>query len=436
MTWRLLLLFVFAVRALAAPADDIRALLDRYYKADEPGAVVLAVRNGEVVVREARGLADVELRTPLRPDMLLKLGSISKQFTAAAVLKLAKEGKLALSDPLSKYVSGFPDTLTLEHLLTHTGGVAEYTAIPEYGAALRQDATVEEIVSLIRAKPLEFAPGSQYKYTNSAYFLLGAAVEKAAGEPVASYLKKAVLDPAGLTSTHLDSLTEIIPNRVRGYNRDANGIRNATIYSPTRAFSVGWLLSTVDDLRRWNEHILADPVLAPAFNAHAIGGKSTGYGYGWFINDLDGAKVIEHGGDLPGFTAHVLTIPEQKVFVALLSNDAHHTPRPDFIATKIALVLLGKKYEPVAISVDDAALDRVAGTYRSASGAERRVFREGSKLYVERVGGRRSEVLPSSATTFFYPDTFLTIELTGDTLVLRNRSTEIDRATRVAPTQP
>ena len=433
---RFLVLFAFALGALGSPREDARAILDRYYKADEPGAVVLAVRDGETVLREARGLADVELRTPLRPDMLIKIGSISKQFTAAAVLKLASDGKLAVTDPLSKYVSGFPDTLTLEHLLTHTGGVAEYTAIPEYHAALRQDAAPEEIVTLIRAKPLEFAPGAQYKYTNSAYFLLGAAIEKAAGEPLASYVKKAVLDPAGLTSTRVDSLTEIIPNRARGYDRDAKGIRNATLYSPTRAFAVGGLLSTVDDLRRWNERVVADPLLTRALTAHTLNGKSTGYGYGWFVNSLEGARVIEHGGDLPGFTAHVLTVPEQKVFVALLSNDAHHQPRADFIATKIALVLMGKKYEPVAIAADAAALDRVVGTYRSAAGAERRVFREGSKLYIERAGGRRSEVLPSGATTFFYPDSFLTAEIDGDTLVLRNRSTEIDRATRVTERQP
>jgi D-alanyl-D-alanine carboxypeptidase len=431
-----LVLCLFSLTAAATPQADVRKIFERYYSPDEPGAVVLAVRDGEVIFREARGLADVELRTPLRPDMLFKIGSITKQFAAAAILKLAAENKLALTDPLSKYVPGFPDTLTLEHLLTHTGGVAEYTPMPEYDANIRQDATVEQMVSLIRAKPLEFTPGTQYKYTNSAYFLLGAAIEKVTGEPFAAHLKKAVLDPAGLTNTRMDSLADIIPNRARGYERGPNGLRNATIYSPTRAYSVGGLLSTVDDLRRWNERAVADPQLARAFDIHKLAdGKPTGYGYGWFISELEGARVIEHGGDIPGFTAHVLTIPEKKIFVALLSNDAHHQPRADFIATNMALSLLGKTYAPVAVTLDEAALDRVTGTYKSVTGAERRVFREGSKLFVERVGGRRSEVLPSSATTFFYPDSFLTVELARidgeDVLVLRNRGTEIDRAAKV-----
>ncbi|HEX8251822.1 MAG TPA: serine hydrolase domain-containing protein [Thermoanaerobaculia bacterium] len=431
------LLVCFAAHATPAEQADIRALLDRYYKADEPGAVVLAVRDGEVIVREPRGLADLELRTPLRPDMLLKVGSITKQFTAAAILKLAGENKLALSDPLSKYVSGFPDTLTIEQLLTHTSGVAEYTPIPEYRTNLRQEITTDAMVALVRAQPLEFTRGTQFKYTNSAYFLLGAAIEKITGESFGTYLKRAVLEPAGLTSTRMDSLTEIIPNRVRGYDRDAGVLRNATIYSPSRAYAVGGLLSTVDDLRRWNEQAIANPQLARAFTVHKLAdGKSTGYGFGWFINELEGARVIEHGGDIPGFTAHVLHIPEKKVFVALLSNDAQHVPRPDFIATKIALVLLGAKYEPIAISLGADALDRVVGTYKSASGTERHVFREGTRLYIERVGGRKSEVLPSSATTFYYPDTFLSVELQGDVLILRNRNTEIDRATRVTSSKP
>ncbi|MDQ3282851.1 MAG: beta-lactamase family protein [Acidobacteriota bacterium] len=421
----------------ATPQVAIRKLVEHTYKTDEPGAVVLAVRNGEVIYRDARGLADMELRTPLRPDMLLKLGSITKQFTAAAILTLAQENKLALTDPLSKYVSGFPDTLTLEHLLTHTGGVAEYTPMPEYATQLRQDATVESIVSLIRAKPLEFAPGAQFKYTNSAYFLLGAVIEKVTGETYAAYLKKAVLEPNGLTNTRIDSLTEIIPNRVRGYDRDANGLRNATIYSPTRALAVGNLLSTVDDLRRWNERAIADPRFTPAFTPYKLaGGKETGYGYGWFLGDLEGSRVIEHGGDIPGFSAHVLTIPEKKIFVAVLTNDAQHTPRPDYVATKIALTLLGKTYEPVSIAMTAEALETFTGTYRSANGTERRVLREGTKLFIERIGGRRSEIVPSGPNTFFYPETFLNVQFTGETLVLRNRSTEMDRATKVTPSNP
>ena len=407
---RVLLVLLFAATAVA----------------QQPGTVILAVHDGKTVVREVTGFADVELRTPMREDMLFRLGSITKQFTAAAILKLEADGKLALSDRLAKYVAGFPETITLEHLLTHTAGVFEYTRIPEYHANLRQDATVDEIVALIRAKPLEFEPGAKYAYTNSAYFLLGAVIEKVSGESYASYLEKALFRPAGLKHTRMDSLTEIIPNRVRGYDRDAKGLRNATLYSPTRAFSVGGLLSNVDDLKRWNEYAVAN--FQRAFTPH-----KGNYGYGWFINDLDGNRVIEHGGDIPGFTTHVLTIPEKKIFVAVLSNDAQRTPRPDYTATKLALQLLGKAYEPKAITLAPEALDRFTGTYRSASGAERKVTREGTKLFVERTGGRRSEVIPMSADTFFYPDSFLSVRFEGDVMILRNRNSELDRAIRSAP---
>lgn len=435
-----ILTLLLTVSLQASPQSEVTALLERHYSPSEPGAVVLAVRDGEVIFRGARGLADVELQTPLRPEMLFRLGSITKQFTAAAILKLAAEGKLALSDPLSKYVSGFADTITLDHLLSHTAGVAEYTAFPEYHAQLRQDATVDEIVALVRARPLEFTPGTRYKYTNSAYFLLGAAIEKVTGETYAAYLRKAVLDPAGLAKTRMDSLTEIVPNRARGYDRDGAVLRNATLYSPTRAYAVGGLLSTVDDLRRWNEHALSDPQLARAFDLYELSdGSSTGYGRGWFVSALEGTRVVEHGGDIPGFSAHVLTLPEKKIFVAVLSNDARRTPRPEYIATKIAFILLGRKHDPIAVAIDGTAVDRLIGTYRNAAGVERRVLREGEKLYIER-GGRRSEVLPSSATTFFYPDTFLSVEFTRDdgaeVLVLRNRGNELDRATKVTSSNP
>ncbi|HEX8410360.1 MAG TPA: serine hydrolase [Thermoanaerobaculia bacterium] len=419
----------------AQPVERITQLLARYYPANEPGAVVLVERDGKTLLRTAYGLADVELQTALKPEHLMKVGSISKQFTAVAILKLAEAKKLSLEDKASKYLTDFPHDVTIEQLLTHTAGVAEYTAIPEYGAALRQDATVDEIVGLIRAKPLAFAPGTKYQYTNSAYFILGAIVEKASGTALAEFLRKEVLDPQGLAQTRVDTLQDIIPKRARGYQRAEGKIRNATMYSPTRAFSVGWLLSTVDDLSKWNRvlhggKVLPAPLLERALtSAKLADGTPTNYGLGWFLGELEGARVIEHGGDIPGFSSHVLSIPERKIFVAVLSNDAHHEPRPDFVATQIATLLLGKPWDPVAISLTDAELDAFTGTYRNAAGVERKVTRDGTRLFIERVGGRKSEVFPLSKDTLFYASSFMTAQFLPDgTMVLRNRGKEMDRA--------
>lgn len=422
----------------AAPSEQrIPQLLERHYPANEPGAVVLVEQDGKTLLRRAYGLADVELQTPLRPEHLLKVGSISKQFTSVAVLKLVHAGKLALDDKAAKHLPGFPHDVTIEQLLTHTSGVTEYTAIPEYHAALRQDATVDEIVGLIRARPLAFAPGTKYQYTNSAYFLLGAIVEKASGVTLSEFLRREVLEPQGLASTRVDALEEIIPNRARGYQRAGGKIRNATLYSPTRAFSVGWLLSTVDDLSKWNRAPHDGKVLPAALRTRAFtsarlpDGTLTNYGLGWFVNMLEGARVIEHGGDIPGFSSHVLSIPEQKIFVAVLSNDAHHEPRAEFVATQIATFLLGKPWDPAAVALDDDALNAFTGTYRNAAGVERRVTREGTRLFIERVGGRKSEVFPLSKDTLFYAHAYMTVQFLPDgTMVLRSRGKEIDRATR------
>ena len=419
----------------ATPAERIPQLLERYYPANEPGAVVLVEQEGKAIHRKAYGLADVELQTPLQPEHLLKVGSISKQFTSVAILKLVEAKKLSLDDKPAKFLADFPHDVTIEQLLTHTSGVAEYTAIPEYHAALRQDATVGEIVALIRAKPLAFPPGTKYQYTNSAYFLLGAIVEKVSGTTLAEFLRKEVLDPQGLSNTRVDVLQDIIPNRARGYERAAGKIRNATMYSPTRAFSVGWLLSTVDDLSKWNralhgDKVLPAPLLERAFTSAKLpDGTLTNYGLGWFVSELEGARVIEHGGDIPGFSSHVLSIPEKKIFIAVLSNDAHHDPRPDFVATQIATLLLGKPWDPVAIALTDAELEGFTGTYRNAAGVERKVSRDGTRLFIERVGGRRSEVFPLSKDTLFYAHSFMTAQFLPDgTLVLRNRGKEVDRA--------
>jgi D-alanyl-D-alanine carboxypeptidase len=434
----LVLVLLAACTTVAPPAQpplaaDLQHLLARYYPADRPGAAVLVVRDGQVLLRNGYGLADMELKTPIRPEMLFRIGSITKQFTAAAVLDLIEQKKLSLDTRIGSVLDGFSApaaAITVEQLLSHTSGIGEYTEVQEYRPQLRQDANPEDILDLIRQRPLEFSPGTRYRYTNTAYFILGAMVEKTTGIGLAQHLRYTVLDPHGLTNTRHDSLTEIIPNRVRGYERGPGGLRNATLYSPTRAYAIGDLLSNVDDLHRWNELVIGGKVLPASLQERALTPGQGNYGFGWFINTLEGERVIEHGGDIPGFSAHVLTIPSRRIFVAVLSNDASHEPRADFVAAQLATFVLGKPYDPRPVTVTDAELDALAGTYVNADGVERLVFRENAKFYIQPVGGRRSEVLPLGGNRFFYPNTFLTAEFRDSVLILRHRGEEQDRATR------
>ncbi|MGI8835197.1 MAG: serine hydrolase domain-containing protein, partial [Pyrinomonadaceae bacterium] len=161
-------------------AKAINETLTQAYKPDEPGAAVIAVRAGKVIFRRGYGMANLELGVPVEPDMVFRLGSITKQFTAVAILMLAEQGKLSLDDDLTKFLPDYPakgQRITIEHLLAHTSGIKNYTALPEWLAAWRKDMTVKEIVDLFKDQPQDFAPGERWSYSNSGYFLLGAIIE-------------------------------------------------------------------------------------------------------------------------------------------------------------------------------------------------------------------------------------------------------------------
>jgi D-alanyl-D-alanine carboxypeptidase len=184
-----LVLVAAATSAQAAGKTDLASYADRLftetYPADEPGAAVLIVHDGETVLRKGYGMANLELEVPIRPEMVFEIGSVTKQFTAAAILKLAEQGKLALEDDVRKHLPGYPThgkTITIEHLLTHTSGIPSYTGLPEWQARVREDLTVQQLVGIFQDKPLEFEPGERYSYNNSAYVLLGAVIEKLSGK--------------------------------------------------------------------------------------------------------------------------------------------------------------------------------------------------------------------------------------------------------------
>jgi D-alanyl-D-alanine carboxypeptidase len=442
---------LFVALFFSSPAfasDDLVARLDailaQTYRSGEPGAVVLIVQGDRTLLRKGYGLADVELGVPLTPDHRLKVGSISKQFTAVAALQLVEQGKLSLDDPLSKYLAGFNEKaagVTIRQLLTHSSGLGNYLADPGYHANLRQDTTTAEIVSLIASLPMEFDPGSRFAYSNSGYFVLGALIEKITGRPLAEVLREDVFRPAGLKETFVDSIPEIIPRRASGYDRREGKLRNATLYSPTRAQGVGDIVTTVDDLRRWNDAVSTAQVgrrdfLEEARRDLSVAGKPSGYGYGWFIGTLEGEGVIEHGGDIPGFSAHVLTIPSKKIFVAVLSNDAHHDPRPDFVANQLATFLIGKPWDPKPVALGAKRIAELTGVYANEAGARWTVTSEGERLFIQRTGGPKFEIQAMADGRLFYPRTFRTIRVEeGDgkarALVFQMKGSEIARGVRV-----
>ena len=201
-------------------AAQVDSLLSSVYKSGEPGAALLIMKDGQVLVRKAYGMADLELGIPLEPDMVFRIGSMTKQFTAVAALMLIEQGKLALADPITKFLPDYPiqgKTITIEHLLTHTSGIQSYTDMDSWRPLLRKDMNLTELIGVFKDQPMQFAPGERWRYNNSGYVLLGAVIEKVAGMSYESFLQKNIFDPLGLKNTFYGSATRVIPRRIPGY---------------------------------------------------------------------------------------------------------------------------------------------------------------------------------------------------------------------------
>ena len=337
-----------APRTLAAQLD---AMLAPQFKADQPGVTVIVVKNGKTLLRKAYGAADLETKKPLTPGTVLRLGSITKQFTAVAILMLADEGKLALNDPITRFFPDYPTggkVITVEHLLTHTSGIASFTGKPNYVERMGQDLSVAQMIDSFKNDPLEFEPGTQYRYNNSGYFLLGAIIEKVSGLTYPRFLEQRIFVPLGMKDTAYEGFERSAAPRAKGYSAKGTAFEPAAHLSMSQPYAAGSLVSTVDDLARWDAAITAGKLIKPAswklaFTPYKLNPeKSTGYGYGWGVSTFQGVPAIQHGGGINGFSTYALRLPQQKIFVAVLANrDSGGVPVED-LARKAAGLAMGK----------------------------------------------------------------------------------------------
>jgi CubicO group peptidase (beta-lactamase class C family) len=404
-----------ATSATSDVASYADRLLTEAYPATGPGAAVLVMQDGKPVLRKGYGLANVELGVPIQSDMVFELGSITKQFTATAILMLAERGRISLTDDVTKYLPDYPThgrSITVEHLLTHTSGIPSYTGLPEWLPKMKEDFTPQQIIDLFKDKPLEFEPGERWAYSNSGYILLGAILEKVSGKTYEDFVEQEIFKPLGMTRSFYGNNAEIVSGRVDGYDQDGSspmGFRRAGYLSMTQPYAAGSLLSTVDDLARWDEALIGAKLLKPASldrmftPVNLKSGRNTGYAYGWGIGEYAGRKVIEHGGDINGFTTDILRVPEARLLVVILSNNTGKDNRP--LAFQIAARALGKPTEewPV-IALDAKALDEYVGVYRFADGVTRTITRDGDKLFSQRSGGEKLEIVPTLEDEFFFKE--------------------------------
>jgi CubicO group peptidase (beta-lactamase class C family) len=409
----LLTALVLASPLAAAPASN--ESLDRYlskiYPAAEPGAAVLVTQNGKVLLRKGYGMANLEHGVPITPETVFEVGSVTKQFTAAAILMLQERGKLSVQDDLTKYLPDFPTQgkkVTLEDLLHHTSGIPSYTGMAEWIPKMREDLSVDQLIGIFQGKPLEFDPGTKWAYDNSGYVLLGAVIEKVAGKSYERFIEDEIFQPLGMTHSYYGSWTDVIPHRAAGYDKENDHFINTPYLSMTQPYAAGSLMSTVDDLALWDRALTSGTLLKKesldrAFTSGQLtSGQLTRYGYGWTLHDLAGKRVIEHGGDINGFSCDVLRIPEAGILVVVLTNNTEAALRPDAVTSRIAAHLLGRPLtEGPSLNLDAKSMDEYTGVYRTGD-TTRYVIADGGKLYAQRQGGTRRELWAMDRDTFVY----------------------------------
>jgi D-alanyl-D-alanine carboxypeptidase len=372
-------------------ADRATVLLAETYPDDGPGAAIIVSRKGEVLYRGARGMADLELGVPLSTDNVFRIASVTKQYTAVAVLALAEEGKLRLEDPIGRFLPDYPTPdVTIHQLLNHTSGIRNYTGIPEYFASfVRQDVTTSELIAFFAAEEPVSKPGETWAYNNSGYVLLAAIIEKVTGKSWEEYLAERFFRPRGLNRTGAFPDSMILPGRAGGYQYLEGKWINAPFVSVTQPHAAGAILSTIDELDRWQQALHRGELLSQAMYQRmttpvppAAGFSGDPYGYGLFVGDLRGRQILYHDGGIPGFAAYASWQPEESLSVVILANHNNPSVGPRHLGPRLAALALGDPYpldRPRADLTPDQ-LRNLQGSYRTEDGSVRILRLDGNRL--------------------------------------------------------
>ena len=391
----LLLLFLlascFSTSFSQVLTSEFDQLIQTTYKPGGPGASVLVAKKGQVIYHKAFGMANLELGVPLKSEHVFRIGSVTKQFTAAAILQLAEQGKLSLQDELTRFIPDYPTLgkkITVEQLLNHTSGIRSYTDMPEWNEEVRRkDFTVSALIDFFKNQPMDFEPGTKWEYNNSGYILLGFIIEKVSGQTYAAYVQEHFFKPLGMSNSYYGDVAPVIKNRVAGYGQAdvAGTYTNADFLSMTQPYAAGSLLSTVEDLFTWSKALHSGKVVQPESLKKMTtptvlpDGTDTHYGFGLQMGNLFGSPTVEHSGGINGFLSDLLYLPKEEVCVAILTNCDCEPPRD--LSAKLAALTINKPLTPAAIQVDAKVLEQYVGVYEN----EKRKEKEKTLILIDKL---------------------------------------------------
>jgi CubicO group peptidase (beta-lactamase class C family) len=378
----------------------MRPLLDE----DLISGSILIARNGRIEVAKGYGPANREHDVMCSADTKHRLASMTKSFTAMAIMLLEERELLSVDDTLDKYLPDYPqgDRIKLHHLLTHTSGVVNYSALPDHYRVWTMPHTIEQVIARFRDEPLRFKPGSEFEYSNSGYVLLTYVIEKVSGKSYGEFLRETIFAPLEMNDTGVDSHTTIIPGRATGHYNFGEGVVQAQYLNAEFTSGAGGLYSTVRDLYKWDRALYTEKLVSRATLNEMFKPRRQSYGYGWFTRLEFDRKLIEHRGGLNGFLTMIQRFVDDDVVVISLFNYVSTFSRE--VNKGLAAMALGEPYEPIlvpeGVEVSQGTLKRLTGKYQVMDSVLE-ITHEDGRLWFMDSDMIKSEAIPQSETRFF-----------------------------------
>ena len=366
-----LLLLSFLVNGQSVP-DKLQAYFTAAEKAGIFSGSVLVIDKGNVMLNNGYGYKNVEMNMKNDANSIFQIGSVTKQFTAAIILKLAEQGKLKLDNKLSQYFPEFPNAgkITIENLLSHTSGLYNYTNNEEFmQKEVEKSLAREQLFAMVNNKPLDFNPGEKYSYSNTGYMMLGYIIEKVTGKKYEHVVRENIFIPLQMSNTGFDFTHLDNTNKAVGYNLISGGKgMKAMIVDSTVSFAAGAIYSTVSDLDKWNKSLKTEKIIRKQSLQNAFTPRLSKYGLGWIIDSIEGKKIINHNGGIHGFISYNTIFPEENSSITILSNVA--SANLQNISKAVIAILNDKAYElpkeATEVKVDEKILTQYIGEYELA----------------------------------------------------------------------
>jgi CubicO group peptidase (beta-lactamase class C family) len=339
--------FCFVAISRADKVDDY--IKSEMKKREIPGLALMIVKNERPAKIGAYGFANLEHNVPVTKDTVFEIGSVTKQFTAAGIMLLVQDVKLSVDDKISQHLKNTPaswSNITVRHLLTHTSGIKSYTGIDK-GFEYTEHLTQDEFIKLIGAYPLEFQPGDSWKYCNSGYNLLGFIIENTSGKKYWEFMSQRIFQPVDMNATTNRNPSIIVRHRADGYEKNRSGNLMNRDYDLTDVFSAGEIISTVGDLAKWDAALNSEKILTSASKqamwtpTKLNNGTVKNYGFGWYVDELNGHKNIGHSGSTSGFSASFQRFPDDKTAIIVLCNSGE-SGVATALAKEVAKIRFGK----------------------------------------------------------------------------------------------